>query len=84
MLAMKKVLALYSLLLFLVISAPAQLLTWTPDFPKDNDNISITLDASKGNQGLFNYSNTADVYVHVGLITSASTSATDWKYAKFT
>ena len=81
---MKKVLALYSLLLFLVISAPAQLLTWTPDFPKDNDNINITLDASKGNQGLFNYSNTADVYVHVGLITSASTSATDWKYAKFT
>ena len=80
---MKKVLALFGLLLFLFVSASAQLLTWTPDFPKENDNIIITLDASKGNQGLFNYSTTSDVYVHIGLITSASTSATDWKYAKF-
>lgn len=67
-----------------MLSAGAQLLSWTPDFPKDNDNLSITMDATKGNQGLLNYSTPADVYVHIGLITSASTSATDWKYAKFT
>lgn len=59
----------------------AQLLTWTPDFGKDNDNIVITLDATKGNQALNNYSNSNDVYVHIGVITSSSTSTGDWKYA---
>ena len=61
----------------------SQLLTWGPDFPKDNDNLAITVDASKGNQGLFNYSPTSDVYVHIGVITSASANSTDWKYSKF-
>ncbi len=78
---------IYTLLLsvgFTALTAGAQLLTWTPDFAKDNDNITITMDATKGNQGLLNYSTTSDVYVHIGVITSASTSATDWKYSKFT
>jgi hypothetical protein len=81
---MKKIATLLFALVLFLVSANAQLLTWTPDFSKDNDNINITMDASKGNQGLFNYANTSDVYVHIGLITSASTSNTDWKYAKFT
>ncbi|MFZ1328319.1 MAG: hypothetical protein WAW27_04775, partial [Chitinophagaceae bacterium] len=51
----------------------AQLLTWTPNFPKDNDNIVITVDAAKGNLGLNNYSPTSDVYVHTGVITNLST-----------
>lgn len=71
---------IYTLLLsvgFTALTAGAQLLTWTPDFAKDNDNITITMDATKGNQGLLNYSTTSDVYVHIGVITSASTSATD-------
>ena len=29
----------------------AQLLTWTPAFPKETDPITITVDATKGNQG---------------------------------
>lgn len=61
----------------------SQLLTWDPAFPKDNDNITITIDATKGNQGLTNYANPADVYVHIGLITSASANPTDWKHAPF-
>lgn len=61
----------------------SQLLTWDPAFPKDNDNITITIDATKGNQGLNNYANPADVYVHIGLITSASANPTDWKHAPF-
>lgn len=81
---MKRILTLLCAIVCAAVSATAQLLTWTPDFPKDNDNITITMDASKGNQGLFNYGSTADVYVHIGLITSASTGPTDWKYAKFT
>jgi 1,4-alpha-glucan branching enzyme len=66
-----------------VVTGRAQLLTWTPDFPKDNDNISITVDASKGNLGLNNYTPVTDVYVHTGVITNLSSSATDWRYVKF-
>lgn len=65
-----------------MLGAHAQLLTWTPDFPKENDNVIITVDASKGNQGLLGY--TGDVYVHVGLITSLSANEDDWKYVPFT
>ncbi len=70
-------------LVFISISSRSQLLTWTPDFAKDNDNIVITMDAGKGNQGLFNYSPTSDVYVHIGLITDSSTSPSNWHYVKF-
>ncbi len=61
----------------------AQLLTWTPGFSKDADNISITVDAAKGNLGLFNYSPVSDVYVHTGVITNLSTGPTNWRYVKF-
>ena len=62
----------------------AQLLITAPAFPKDTSGISITVDCARGNQGLFNYSNTGDVYVHVGVITNLSAGASDWKYVKFT
>src|SRR6185436_17158222 len=69
--------------LLIVYNAGAQLLTWSPDFPKDNDNISITVDATRGNQGLLNYNPVSDVYIHTGVITNLSTSATNWRYVKF-
>lgn len=65
----------------------AQLLTWTPPFPEEaatSQTFTITLDATKGNKGLLDYSNTGDVYVHIGVITNKSSSQTDWKYSKFT
>ena len=62
----------------------AQLLTWTPAFPKETDPITITMDATKGNQGLQNYTPTTDVYVHIGVITNKSTNPDDWKYVPFT
>ncbi len=65
------------------LQAGAQLLSWTPAFPKDNDNISITVDASRGNLGLLNYTPVNDVYIHTGVITNLSTSPTDWRYVKF-
>jgi len=68
---------------FLTAVASAQLLTTAPAFPVDNAGVTITVDCSKGNQGLLNYGNTNDVYVHIGVITNLSTSNTDWKYAKF-
>jgi hypothetical protein len=65
-----------------VLVTNAQLLTWSPAFPKDNDNIVITVDATKGNQGLLNFS--APVYVHIGAITNLSTSPSNWLHAPFT
>src|SRR6185295_14502836 len=60
----------------------SQLLTWTPTFAKDNDNLIITMDATRGNQGLNNYANPNDVYVHTGVITNLSTSTTNWRYVR--
>lgn len=64
-------------------SAFGQLLTTNPEFPTDNGSVTITADFTKGNQGLMNYANTNDVYVHIGVITNLSTNNSDWKYVKF-
>ena len=81
---MKRFSTLFAVIVVFVFTASSQLLTWTPNFAKDNDNIVITMDATKGNQGLNNYTPTSDVYVHVGVITNLSVNAADWKYVKFT
>lgn len=81
---MKKVFIVCFLMLLLSFSGNAQVLTWAPAFPKDNDNVVITMDATKGNQGLNNYTPASDVYVHVGVITNLSTSYSDWRYVRFT
>ena len=67
------------------VSYSQRLLNWSPEFPIDNSNLSITVDCAKGNQGLFNFEsgNSANVYVHVGVITNLSTGPSDWKYVKF-
>jgi len=72
------------IILFTVLSSRAQLLRTTPEFVQDNNsNIDIVCDASYGNKAILNYSPTADMYVHIGLITSLSASGTDWKYVKY-
>ncbi len=78
---MKRLLILL-IILFVKETIQGQLLSWTPDFPKDNDNITITMDATKGNKAMMGYS--GNVYVHVGVITNQSTGPTNWKYVKFT
>jgi hypothetical protein len=77
---MKRILLLLCVFLFAKFCR-SQLLIWTPDFPKDNDNITITVDATKGNQGLLGFA--GNVYVHIGVITSLSTSPSNWRYSKF-
>ncbi len=81
---MKKIFIVCFLMLLFSFSGNTQVLTWTPAFPKDNDNLVITMDATKGNQGLNNYTPASDVYVHVGVITNLSTSSSDWRYVRFT
>jgi hypothetical protein len=78
---MKRLLFASAFLLLLSPWLHSQLLTWTPAFPKDNDNITITLDASKGNQGLYNYGNPNNVYVHIGVTTNLSNNGgQQWLY----
>ncbi len=77
-----KRLTLLFLLFFLFENSQAQLLSWAPDFPKDIDNITITVDATKGNKGLQGFA--GNVYVHVGVITNLSSGPSNWKYVMFT
>lgn len=62
----------------------AQLLSWSPSFIQENSTtIEISCNANLGNRGLQNYTPNTDVFVHIGCITSLSTSGSDWKYSKF-
>ncbi|HEY0356908.1 MAG TPA: alpha-amylase family glycosyl hydrolase, partial [Flavisolibacter sp.] len=79
---MMKRLMLACITAFISMAAAAQLLTWSPAFPTETDNITITVDASKGNQGLMNFS--GNVYVHVGAITNLSTGPSNWLHVPFT
>ncbi len=80
---MKKVFTLLSLLL--IGYANAQLLSTSPGFIQETSSaIVITADATKGNQGLKDYTPTSDVYVHIGAITSKSVTSSDWKYLPYT
>lgn len=78
---MKKLILLLFTVLVTFISQ-AQLLSFTPDFPLDNSNLVVTMDANRGSKGLLNYT-ANDVYVHTGVITNLSTSSTNWRYVKF-
>ncbi|TNE56701.1 MAG: T9SS type A sorting domain-containing protein [Bacteroidetes bacterium] len=52
-----------------------------PVFPKANDDVTITFNATLGNGAL---AGTAPVYAHMGLITDKSTAPNDWKYVQTT
>jgi hypothetical protein len=72
---------LFSLCFFF---AKSQLLTWSPAFIQESSTpIEIIVDATKGNQGLKDYTATSDVYVHTGVITSKSTGPANWLYVKY-
>jgi len=59
------------------ITAQAQIITADPAFPKVSDAVTITFDATQGTGGLADCN--CDVYLHTGVITSASANASDWK-----
>lgn len=82
-LLMKSFILIILSVVWCITTGTAQLLTTVPEFPTDNSSLTITVDCSKGNQGLLNYANTNDVYVHIGVITNLSSNNTDWKYSKF-
>lgn len=78
---MKRIFTTFFVILVCALPSYTQLLTWTPSFAKDNDNISITVDGNKGNLAMATF--TGAVYVHTGVITNNSANNSDWRYSKF-
>ena len=79
---MKKIIP-FSLLVLFTFPGFSQLLSWTPDFIQESTTpVVITMDATKGNQGLLNYTPTTDVYVHTGVITNKSINSADWQQSE--
>ena len=58
--------------------AQAQVIWTDPVFPIPNAGVTVFFDASQGAGGLANCA--CDIYIHTGVITSASTSDSDWKH----
>ena len=77
---MKNVLLTLLLFTATLLNVKAQVVTLTPAFPTDQDQVTVVFNAQLGNGGLAGTSD--DVYAHTGVITDASTSPSDWKYVK--
>ena len=77
---MKKILISFLLSLMVTTVTMAQLIVAEPALPTEDDHVVITFNASLGNGGLAGY--TGDMYAHTGVITSNSSSGSDWKYVK--
>ena len=75
---MKKLLILLSLSVFSFDSL-AQVVSVSPAFPTVDDVVTITYHANEGNAALTGVST---VYAHMGLITSTSTSNSNWQFVQ--
>jgi glycosidase len=76
---MKHQFLLLTFLAFSSLFGTAQILEINPAFPTVNDVVTITYDATQGNAALVGQS---QIYAHAGLITSASTSPTNWQFVQ--
>ncbi len=76
----KKIISGVLLIVLAATSTFAQLITADPAFPTKEDQVTITFNSSLGSGGLSGY--TGDMYAHTGVITSNSSSGSDWKYVK--
>ncbi|MBM3449011.1 MAG: 1,4-alpha-glucan-branching protein, partial [Bacteroidetes bacterium] len=69
---------LYTILLALFsLNLSAQILSSTPTFPTQTDQITIIYDATSGNGDLTGF---IPVYAHTGVISSNSANANDWQH----
>ncbi|MCR9131822.1 MAG: alpha-amylase family glycosyl hydrolase [bacterium] len=73
--------SLFIVLVALQTQVWAQVVTFSPSFATSEDSMRVVLDATQGNEGLVNFD--GRVYLHTGLITSKSTSGSDWQYVPF-
>ncbi|TXF91405.1 T9SS type A sorting domain-containing protein [Neolewinella aurantiaca] len=66
--------------LILASTLTAQLITTVPAAPTDDQEVTLTFDATQGTAGLENCG--CDIYLHTGVITNNSTSLSDWKFVQ--
>lgn len=69
----------YALLFILSVPVAGQVVTISPAFATQDDNVTVTFDAALGNAALNGQST---VYAHTGVITNLSSSATAWRYVQ--
>jgi len=71
------------LVLLLTVTTWAQIITTSPTFVTQSSGttIDIIYDASLGTAGLKDYAGTDGVYAHTGVITTGSSTSSDWKHA---
>lgn len=68
--------------LMTTMASQAQVVTTTPAvLTADTRDITVTLHADWGSQGLADLPQSQTVYAHTGVITNKSTSSSDWRYA---
>ena len=75
---MRNLVCVAFLLLFFKTILPAQVIWTDPVFPTPSQPVTVYFDATQGTGGLAGCN--CDVYVHTGVITSLSTSNSDWKH----
>ena len=73
----KGILFFVLLISFFSLPVEAQILTSTPAFPTQTDQITIYYDATTGNGDLSGYT---PIYAHTGVITSNSIGPNDWQH----
>ncbi|NDH90429.1 MAG: hypothetical protein EBZ22_06030, partial [Flavobacteriia bacterium] len=70
---------LIALFFLMSLAAQGQILSIDPPFPTQTDTVTILYNATQGNGALVGVT---PVYAHAGVITTASTSPTDWKFVQ--
>lgn len=79
---MTRLLLLTTMWLAAALGICAQVVTTQPAVVQtDSRDIVITFHADRGNKGLMGLTAADKVYAHTGVITSSSTSGSDWQYA---
>ena len=68
-------------LLLTIAGASAQVTTSPAIVQEDTQDLVIYFHANQGNKGLANLPASTQIYAHTGVLTSTSTSDSDWKYA---
>lgn len=56
------------------------LMTFSPAFPTEDNELTLRFDSNKGNRELDGFS--GDIYVHIGVITNSSQGPSDWRHVK--
>lgn len=69
------------MLMLVFVSVNAQVTSQPTPLQEDSQDVTVFFHADQGNRGLEGVTPPTKIYAHTGVITSKSTSQSDWKYA---